>query len=139
MRSRMIIEKEFRKLLHQLIKEETAQIKLGGSDMSVHVFDNATKIFLSSEVYLGGDFIPKSVRDSLLKKPAFENDHIPSELSINEATSSISLNYVGRLDHLKKRMFIDLLEEFSCLADEWRLFLDENDKNDLIYVRIPKS
>jgi len=134
----MIVEKDFRKLVHQLIKDEAAQIQLGGSDLTVHVLDNATKIFLSTPVYLGDNFIPKSVRASLSKKPSFEHEHVAGYLSVNEEHSSVALNYLGRLDHLKKRMFIDLLEDFSSLAEEWRLYLDENDKHDLIHVRIPK-
>lgn len=131
----MIVEKELRKLLHQLIKEETAHIKLGDSDVTVHIFDNATKIYLSSLVYFGGNFIPKSVREGILKKPRFDDGHLPSTFALDEERFRISLNYVGRLDHLKKRMFIDLLEEFSVLADEWRLYLDDHDKQDHIHVR----
>lgn len=135
----MIVEKELRKLLHQLIKEEIAQIVLGGSEVTVHVFDNNTKIFLSSSVYFGGNFIPKSVRQSLENKPLFQNGHISSYLSVDEENFRISLNYVGGLEHLNKHMFVDLLEEFSWLADEWRLYLDEHDKHDLIHVRSPKT
>lgn len=133
----MIVEKELRKLLHQLIKEDIAQIVLGGSEITVHVFDNNTKIFLSSSVYFGGNFIPNSVRKCLEKKPQFQDGHINSYLSIDEENFRINLNFLGGLEHLNKRMFVDLLEEFSWLADEWRLFLDEHDKQDLIHVRKP--
>lgn len=132
----MIIEKELRKLLHRLIKEEVAQITLGASEVRVHVYDNATKISLSTPVYFGGNFIPLSVRKCLSQKPIFEKGHIKTYLFANEPHFQISLNYVGSLEYLNKRMFIDLLEEFSWLADEWRLYLDEHDKNDLIHVRV---
>lgn len=136
----MIIEKELRRLLHQLIKEETAQITLGNSEVTVHVFDNATKISLASTVYFGGNFISKSVRSSLIKKPAFLNNaQLPTYFTVDEENFRILLNYLGGLEHLTKHMFVDILEEFSWLADEWRLFLDENDKTDLIHVRVPKS
>lgn len=134
----MIVEKELRKLLHQLIKEEIAQITLGNSVMTVHVFDNSTKLSLSSTVYFGGNFIPKSVRNCLNHKPAFEKGHMATYLATDEENYRITLNYVGGLEHLNKRMFVDLLEEFSTLADEWRLYLDEHDKHDLIHVRMPK-
>lgn len=134
----MIVEKELRKLLHQLIKQEIAQITLGNSEVTVHVFDNDKKIFLSSTIYFGGNFIPKSVRNSITKKPPFEKGHIGTYLAADEENFSITLNYLGALEHLNKRMFVDLLEDFSWLADEWRLYLDEHDKNDLIHVRMPK-
>lgn len=132
----MIIEKEFRKLLHRLIKEEIAHITLGTSDVCVHVYDNATKITLSSPVYFGGNFIPLSVRKCITKKPLFEKGRIKTFLQLDEEHFQISLNFVGGLEHLNKRMFIDLLEEFSWLADEWRLYLDEHDKNDLVHVHV---
>lgn len=132
----MIIEKELRKLLHQLVKDEIAQITLGGSEVLVHVYDNATKISLSSPVYFGGNFVPLSVRKCISQTPAFEKGHIKTELKLDEQNFQISLKYVGGLETLNKREFIDLLEEFSWLADEWRLYLDEHDKNDLIHVRV---
>lgn len=135
----MIIEKELRKLIHQLVKEDVAHITLGGSDVLVHTFDNSTKISLSTIVYFGGNFVPLSVRKCLSSKPAFENGHLKTTLALDEEHFQITLNYVGGLDHLNKRMFIDLLEEFSWVADEWRLYLDEHDKNDLVHVRVPKN
>ena len=134
----MIVEKEFRKLVHQLLKEEIAQIVIGNSEVTVHVFDHAMKISLSSTVYFGGNFIPKSVRKCITTTPLFEKGAIKTSLLVDEENFRISLNYLGGLNHLNKRMFVDLLEEFSWLADEWRLYLDEHDKNDLIYVHVPK-
>lgn len=131
----MIVEKELRKLLHQLVKTEIAQIALGQSIVTVHVFDHSTKIALSAKVYFGGNFIPNSVRACLSHKLPCEQQNMHTYLSLDEENYSISLNYVGALEHLNKRMFVDLLEEFSFLADEWRLHLDENDKRDLIHVR----
>jgi hypothetical protein len=132
----MIIEKELRKLLHQLVKKEIAQISLGHSLVTVHVYDNATKIALSAIVYFGGNFIPKSVRKCLSHNPSFAKEHIKTQLQLDEQHFQIVINYVGGLEHLNKRMFVDLLEEFSWLADEWRIYLDEHDKNDLIHVRV---
>lgn len=135
----MIVEKDFRKLVHQLVKEEIAQIILGNSEVTVHVLDNATKISVSSTVYFGGNFIPKSVRTCINQIPSFDKKIIKTSLSVDEENFRISLHYLGGLNHLNKRMFVDLLEEFSMLADEWRLYLDEHDKNDLIYIHVPKS
>lgn len=135
----MIVEKEFRKLVHQLVKEEIAQIMLGNTPVTVHVLDNSSKISLSSTVYIGGNFIPKSVRKSITHTPAFDRGIIKTSLAVDEDNFQVSLNFLGGLNHLNKRMFVDLIEEFSTLADEWHLYLDEHDKNDLIYIHVPKS
>ncbi|MBA3815008.1 MAG: hypothetical protein H0X29_00495 [Parachlamydiaceae bacterium] len=132
----MIIEKDLRKLLHRLINEEMAQITLGGSEVDIHVYDNATKISLSSPVYFGGNFLPLSVRKCLTQSPSFEKGHIKTELKLDEQTFQVALKYIGGLEFLNKRNFVDLLEEFSWLADEWRMYLDEHDKNDLVYVHV---
>lgn len=134
----MIIEKEFRKLVHQLVKEEIAQFILGNSEMTVHVLDNATKISISSTVYFGGNFIPKSVRRCITQTPSFVRGQIKTSFLVDEENFRVTLSYLGGLAHLNKRMFVDLLEEFSSLADAWRVYLDEHDKNDLIYVHVPK-
>ena len=135
----MLVERDFRKLVHQLIKEEVAKVALGNSEVVVHILDHASKISLSSSVYIGGNFIPKSVRSCLSQKPSFEQGHIKTSLTLDEEHFSINLNFLGGLAHLNKRMFVDLLEEFSWLADEWRLYLDEHDKHDLVHVHVPKS
>lgn len=132
----MIIEKEFRKLVHQLVKEEIAQIVLGNSEVTVHVLDNATKISLSSTVYFGGNFIPKSVRRCITQIPSFVRGQMKTSFTVDEDNFRVTLNYLGGLAHLNKRMFVDLLEEFSSLADAWRLYLDEHDKNDLVYIHV---
>ena len=132
----MIVERDFRRLVHQLIKEEIAQIVLGNSEVTVHVFDNSTKISLAAEVYFGGNFISQSVRKCLTARPSFlSGPHIQTSFTVDEENFRVVLNYLGGLDHLNKRMFIDLLEDFSWLSDEWRLYLDEHDKHDLIHVR----
>jgi hypothetical protein len=132
----MIVEKDFRKLVHQLVKEEIAQIIVGNSEVTVHVLDNATKISFSSTVYFGGNFIPKSVRRCITQIPSFVRGQMKTSFTVDEESFRITLNYLGGLNHLNKRMFVDFLEEFSSLADAWRLYLDEHDKNDLIYVHI---
>ncbi len=130
----MLLEKELKKIFHQLAHQETAKIALGGSDITVRVFDHSSKISLVSPVYNGGNFIPKSVRQCLIKNPPFQEVSIKTNLSIDESKFQINLHYFGNVNHMNQQNFVDLLEEFSWMAEEWRLYLDENDKNDLIHI-----
>ncbi len=132
----MILETEIRKVFNQLVQTDLAQIKVGGIDVLIRVFDNASKISLSTPVYTGGNFIPKSVRNCLLQKSPFRSNLIKTSLSVDEGKFEIFLNYLGLLNTLNNESFKELLEEFSWLADEWRLFLDEHDKHDLVYVHV---
>lgn len=133
----MAIAKEFKKVFQQLMHDSVAHIAVGGSDITIRIFDNATKYSLSTEVYFGGNFIPKSVRTSLEKKVSFSRDaSVKTFLSVDEKNFRIYLNYLGKLERVTTDAFHLVLEEFSWVADEWRLFLDEHDKNDLVYVRV---
>lgn len=130
----MIIEKELKKLFHQLIHGADGHITLGGSDITVHMFEQASKFALSTSVYEGGNFIPKSVRTSLSHKGPFSP--LRTTFNVDENNFLISLNYLGHTDSLTDNSFIELLEEFGDLADQWRTYLDEHGKNDLIHVRV---
>lgn len=131
----MIVEKEIKKIFHQLVENDFAQISLAGYDVTIRICESSSKISLSTPVYFGGNFIPKSVRNCISQKTPFQSSLMTS-LMIQENKFEIDLNYLGLLNHLNNERFKELLEEFCWLADEWRLFLDEHDKNDLIPVRV---
>jgi hypothetical protein len=130
----MVIQKELKKLFHRLSKDDFAEVEMGGSNVLVRVFDQKSTLSLSTPVYFGGNFIPKSVRHCISMKAPFIHNGIKTTLSVDEENFKIYLNYLGLTDNLNGDRFNDLLEEFAWLADEWRFYLDENDKNDLIHI-----
>lgn len=133
----MLLEKDLKKIFSQLLNEDSAQVLLGNSDVTIRLFDESSKISLSSLVYRGGNFIPESVRKCVGTTPAFlRNSPIKTNLKIDEKNYQINLNYLGTVENLNNKTFKDLLEEFGYIADEWRLNLDEHDRNDLIHVRV---
>lgn len=131
----MILDSDIKKLFKHLHDRNSAQIRLMGSDIWVTT-DHHSNISLLTEVYFGGNFIPKSVRTCITTKPPFDRDAIPTSLSIDEEHFKIFLKFHEKMENLNQRMLIDVLEEFSYLADEWKLYLDEHDKNDLVYTRV---
>ncbi|EFB42069.1 hypothetical protein pah_c016o137 [Parachlamydia acanthamoebae str. Hall's coccus] len=106
-----------------------------GSDIFVKT-DHISQISLLTQVYFGGNFIPKSVRRCLTGKAPFDDSALETFLTMDEGQFKIFLNYTGNIENLSHRTFIDVLEEFSHQADEWKLFLDEHDKNDLVYSHV---
>lgn len=131
----MLVEKEIQKMFQDLVANDQAQIFLSGSDVSVRIFDNSTKISLTTPVYFGGNYIPHSVRSGITKTPPFErNQTIKTSLAIDEDSFRVFLNYIGTTEILNNTKFIHLLEDFCYLAEEWRIYLDEQDKNDRIYI-----
>lgn len=133
----MLLEKDLKKLFGQLIHSDVGHITLGNSDVKIRVFDNSSKIALSSLIYIGSNFIPSSVRKSIHQSTPFQRQSkIKTSFSLDEDRFQIGLNYLGSLENLDNNTFKEVLEEFGWLADEWRLYLDENDKHDLIHVRV---
>lgn len=134
----MLIEKELQKIFRQLLQDDAVHIAVDGFDILVRVFDGTSKLFLCTSVYMGGNFIPKSVRTCLSQKATFLNNPtlIKTFLSVDEENYQITLNYIGRLEHIHNETFRILLEDFTSLATQWRDHLDEHDKNDLLHVRV---
>jgi hypothetical protein len=131
----MLVENDLKKLFQELAHHETAEISIGGVNMKIHVFDHASKIHLTSPVYFGGNYIPKSVRQCITQKAPFDELLIKTYLTIEEGAFQVFLHYIGGVEALTRHQFKELLEHFSFLSDEWRLFLDKHDKNDLIHIR----
>lgn len=133
----MLLEKDLKKIFNQLLNEDSAQVCLGSAEVTIRLFDQSSKISLSSLVYHGGNFIPISVRKCVASKPAFSrNSPIKTNLNIDEKRFQINLHYLGTVENLNNKTFKDLLEEFGYIANEWRLSLDEHGKNDLVHVYV---
>ncbi len=131
----MIAQKELNKIFSHLRKNPLAQIELDGSLITIQFHQNEGKFSLHTTVYLGGNYIPSSVRHCLKYKPPFDSAGIRTYLSILEDKFEIVLNYVGSLENLCGDHLRNILDEFGQLAEQWRNYLDDHDKKDIIHVR----
>lgn len=132
----MLIEKEIQQLLNQLASGDSIKVAFDGSDIMIRFIDNASKLSLTALVYDGGNYIPSSVRRCLSHKSPFPHPSIRTYLTVDEKNFQVKLNYLGHSEALTQDHFADLLEQFGWMAEKWRLYLDEHDKNDLVYVRV---
>ncbi len=132
----MLVEKEIQRILNQLARGYPMEIACGSSDIMIRFLDEASKLSLKTLVYQGGNYLPSSVRKCLSVKASFPHVSIRTFLTVDESNYRIYLNYLGHPDSLSQEHFKDLLEEFNILAEKWRVYLDEHDKNDLIRVRV---
>ncbi|MBA3721461.1 MAG: hypothetical protein H0W88_03570 [Parachlamydiaceae bacterium] len=132
----MLIEKDIIKILGQLAGNEQIHVAFDGSDILIRFLEDASKLSLSTIVYSGGNYIPTSVRNCLSHKSTSFDHEIKTFLSINEELFKVSLNYLGQSDRLSHLQLKELLEEFGLIAEKWRNHLDENDRNDLVYVHV---
>lgn len=131
----MLLEKEIQKLFQELVSSEESQIFMSGFDISVCIFDHSSKVSLMTPVYFGGNYLPHSVRYAITKSPPFEKQQaIRTFLTVDEENYRVFVNYVGPTEILNNSKFLSLLEEFGFLAEEWRIYLEEHDRNDRVYV-----
>jgi len=131
----MIEEKQLIHILRELVDHEWVQLTLEGNPVAIRIFDNASKLMLSAPVYLGSNYIPKSVRKTISQPAPFDSHHIRTYMHVVEDEYKIILHYLGRVEDLDKKNFHFLLEEFCSLAEEWRLLLDKDDRSDRVYIR----
>ena len=132
----MLLENDLNSLLSGLAQNKNAEVFLHGSVLTLELIDQASsKLLLSTPVYNGGNYIPKSVREGLKKHPDFSRHAMHTNFVVDEENFIVTLAHNNSLLETTKARLVDILEEFSILADEWRLYLDEQDKNDLIHVR----
>lgn len=130
----MILAKDLNKLFNSLLGEGIVQFHIGGSNVSAQLSEQNAKIFLKTSVYEGDHFIPKSVRKCAAGKLPFSGEWIETKIVFDEENFIIYLTHEAYTTNFNQTNFKDLLEEFSWQADEWRLYLEEHGKHDLIYV-----
>src|SRR5580704_3143027 len=116
----MIEEKQIKQIFRELVDHEWVQLTLDGTPVTIKIFDNASKLMLATPVYVGGNYIPKSVRKSLSEPVSFDARIIRTYMHIIEEEYQILLHYLGRIEDLDQRNFQHLLEEFCKLAEKWR-------------------
>lgn len=135
----MVVNKEIKRILEKLSAKEPAMITLSGMPIAVRFFDEGGKLALATSVYEGGNYIPSSVRKSLSLKAPFKARAIHHTfLKIDEERFQVSLNFLGQLEpSFSNETLNELIEEFNELAGEWRLFLEDRGKSDLIHVKAP--
>lgn len=130
----MLLQKEIKRIFQTLIYQKIAHTEIMGLDIVIRILDNANKLSLSTVVYSGESYIPKSVRACLSHQLPLASRRIKTYLQLNEENFQITLYYLNRLEGFDDGVFQELLEEFASQASLWRDHLDEHDRNDLIHV-----
>lgn len=133
----MLLENDLNNLLRHLLQKEDAEIFFHGSLLSLKLNDLEGKDFvISTPVYSGGNYIPNSVRVGLKEHPEFARHKLSTKFDVDEEHFLITLLHKERFDGISKDHLVTTIEEFAFLADEWRSFFDEQDKNDLVHIKI---
>ncbi|MFI0435127.1 MAG: hypothetical protein ACH350_05305 [Parachlamydiaceae bacterium] len=130
----MLVEKDVQQILNQLIEGNLIKIPFEGSNVMVRIVDQSSKLCLTASVFEGGNYIPGSVRSCLFHQYPFSRPSVRTYLTLDEEHFQVKLNYLGHAQDLDHHQFKELLEEFGVIAEQWRYYLEEHGKNDLIYI-----
>jgi len=133
----MVSSSLLKTILDELHTGGQTQIRLLGSLITVKSCISDSKLWLSTVIYHGENYIPDSVRSCLGAPPPVPHSRIPTFVTINEKKFQLTLNYLGIMPQHNPKELNDVLEQFSWDAEEWRYFLDDLDRRDLIHV--PKN
>lgn len=138
----MELEDQWVGVLKNLLSSNSAEALIAGQPLTFHISQHVNKYLISVPVYQGINYIPLSVYQSIYGPTPFDPADFPNVhtyLKIDEDKFQINLYYLGNIEDLSLQKLDGILEDFLCMADEWRRFLEERGQQDLvpIYV-IPK-
>lgn len=134
----MLVDKSFKHLVHQLLNGQVMHVSFGEFALTIHYVDENSKIVITTPVFNGGNYIPPSVRCSISHRGPGFHSKIRSYLTVDEGHFQVVLNYLGQAENLKQDELKLLLEEFNYIAEEWREYLEQHGKNDLIRISVKK-
>lgn len=120
-------------ILKQLHIGQPVQVSLHGWPLLMEC-SREEELTISALVYRGENFIPFSVRDALKKNPFKESSSLKTYLTLNEEAYTITLHYQGNARDFP--VIEPLLDEFSWLTEQWWIYLDDQDRRDLVPLSV---
>lgn len=131
----MVSSEQINSLIGELEESGVTQVMLHGHPVQAR-FDNKGSLALSTRVYHGNNFIPESVRDCLKHPPPFRVSALITKTSLDEKNFQILLIFQGMVNLREKLELKELVDNFCLSAEEWRFWIDDHDKRDLVHVHV---
>lgn len=130
----MLAEHRLQKVMSDLSRGTISILEIGGQSLTFfRVGHHPSVLTMRIPVYCGENYIPPSVRGSLPEGRSrggyFFIDEAQFEVDMLEDLDAHALTDVE---------FEMILEDFCSRAEMWRTRLDGKDRNDLIFVRVPR-
>ena len=130
----MLISQELKRALYSINDSKITQFTYAGSVFTLKISEKNNSLQISAPVYWGGNYIPHSVRDCLVKRAPFDEGIIRTSLKIDEDNFSVELHFEGDTKKKPEIQLEEVFDEFSFLVNEWKEWLDQHDKNDLVHI-----
>lgn len=131
----MVVQQEVQKLFQNLAYREAAFITVGSVEILVRSIEDGKQLVITTPIYSGGNYIPSKVRHAVALN-SIQSKLIHPKLIIDEDKFEIYLRYTADKPEISLEALKEDLEEFAWLAEEWRIILDEEDRNDRVHIVI---
>lgn len=92
------------------------------------------EVSLTALLFSGSNYIPHSIRSCLKVSPPMPVSAIITYITVDESEFEICLKWEGSSSLVDSHEFSSIVSEFGTIAEEWRLYIDENDRRDLVYA-----
>lgn len=131
-----MIQNTLMKVIHELHHTQHAEIEIDGFRISMSFIEDGNRVYFTTPVYYGDNYIPKSVRKCLTEQIPFAQNEIKVFFTVDEEQCRIDLNHIDYEEVIQKDKLPQLLSTFAWMAEQWRNLLEENDRHDLIHIRV---
>ncbi len=132
----MVTKEEVQSAFSQLSTLRIAKIGAGAQGLFLQPIDLGSKLHLSTIVYRGDRFIPKSVRRAAHSRLETPYSKIHTWLSLDEGEYQIILHHIGNFSNVGIDELQEITSEFEDAAFKWREIFDEKDRQDLVHIPI---
>jgi hypothetical protein len=129
----MLALEEFGKLLEQ----GQRTILLCGFELTSRLYDDGQQIYLTAAVMVNRAQIADSIMEAIREGQIVEGAGLDTFLRLDEASGTIYLDYLGPMVAETPVHYIQMLQEFIWIANEWRYRLDLKGKEDLVPLPLP--
>jgi hypothetical protein len=133
----MITDNQIPSIIETLMKDNSAVVAIEGMSMRLSLWNDGQIIHLSTPVYHGENYIPPSVKDAIKQPFAISSERFEASFKLDETTCFISLESLGTWAETAEDLKL-MLYEFASFAEEWKNWLNEKGKGDLLPIYLKK-
>ena len=123
-------------IFDDLKRKGAARLFVGGELYLARVYEDGNKIRYASRVFVGGNYLPKSVKSAVMEAYLTGELDQGFHLQISEEDASVTLAYQADFSGGDPRAFNSQFSAYLADAEEWRYRLEGLGKEDLVHVAV---
>lgn len=133
----MITDEQIPSIMETLMNDGFMMVIIEGLNVRLRLWNDGQIVGLSTPVYCGENYIPPSVRGALKQPLAVKSDRYQASFKLDEKACCILLECQGTWAETAADLKL-MLYEFTWFACEWKNWLNEKGKGDLLPIYLKK-